>query len=106
MRGLRRDPLDGPDADGRGLDGPWQEAPSVARPLFPDLGPRKASHLVMIEWRCPRCVQVISADDTVQLVGEGMSHVDCRRPRDLSPEERALLFRYDPDALGADAAPR
>ncbi len=48
----------------------------------------------MIQWRCPRCVQVISADDTVLLVGDGMSHVDCRRPRDLSPEERALLFRY------------
>jgi hypothetical protein len=48
----------------------------------------------MIEWRCPRCAEVISADDTVQLLGEGMSHVDCRRPRDLGPEERALLFRY------------
>ena len=23
-----------------------------------------------------------------------MSHIDCRRPRDLSPEERALLYRY------------
>ena len=48
----------------------------------------------MIDWRCPRCVQVISADDTVQLVGDGMSHVDCLRPHDLGPEERALLFRY------------
>jgi hypothetical protein len=48
----------------------------------------------MIEWRCPRCAEVISADDTVQLVAHGVSHVDCRRPRDLGPEERALLFRY------------
>jgi hypothetical protein len=48
----------------------------------------------MIEWSCPRCVAVISADDTVQLVDGGMSHVDCQRPRDLSPDERALLFRY------------
>jgi hypothetical protein len=48
----------------------------------------------MIEWRCPRCVQVISADHIVQLVRDGMSHVDCRRPSDLNPEERALLFRY------------
>jgi hypothetical protein len=23
-----------------------------------------------------------------------MTHADCRRPRDLSPEERAILFRY------------
>jgi hypothetical protein len=48
----------------------------------------------MIEWRCPRCVQVISADDTVQLVPNGLSHIDCKRPRDLSSEDRALLFRY------------
>jgi hypothetical protein len=48
----------------------------------------------MIEWRCPRCVQVISADDTVELVPGGISHIDCKRPHDLSPEERALLFRY------------
>jgi hypothetical protein len=48
----------------------------------------------MIDWRCPRCEQVISADDTVQLVDSGMTHVDCLRPRDLGPEERALLFRY------------
>ena len=39
-------------------------------------------------------MQVISADDTVQLISDGMSHVDCLRPRDLGPEERALLFRY------------
>jgi hypothetical protein len=48
----------------------------------------------MIEWRCPRCEQVISANDTVQLVPNGLSHIDCHRPGDLSPEERALLFRY------------
>jgi hypothetical protein len=48
----------------------------------------------MSEWKCLRCLQVISAEDTVQLVAGGMSHIDCRRPRDLSPEERALLYRY------------
>ena len=48
----------------------------------------------MVEWRCPRCVQIISADETVQLVADGMSHIDCKRPRDLGPEERALFFRY------------
>jgi hypothetical protein len=48
----------------------------------------------MIDWKCPRCMQVISADDTVQLADGGMSHVDCQRPRDLSPDERTLLFRY------------
>jgi hypothetical protein len=48
----------------------------------------------MAEWKCPRCVQVISANDTIQLAPDGLSHVDCQRPRDLSPEERALLYRY------------
>jgi hypothetical protein len=48
----------------------------------------------MTEWKCPQCVQVISANDTVQLVPNGLSHIDCHRPRDLSSEERALLFRY------------
>jgi hypothetical protein len=48
----------------------------------------------MIDWKCPRCMQVISADDTVQLVDDGVAHVDCQRPRDPSPDERALLFRY------------
>src|SRR4030095_263605 len=60
---------------------------------------RSGVHLVggvgeMTYWKCPRCMEVISADDTVQFVPDGMSHVDCQRPRDLSPEERALLFLY------------
>jgi len=48
----------------------------------------------MAEAKCPRCLQVISPEDTIQLRGDVMAHIDCRRPRDLSPEERALLFRY------------
>jgi hypothetical protein len=43
---------------------------------------------------CTRCLQVISPEDTIQLTSRGMIHVNCRIPRDLSPEERALLFRF------------
>src|SRR5262245_50151812 len=48
----------------------------------------------MAEPKCPRCLQVISCEDTVQVRRGVMTHVDCHRPRDLSPEERAILFRY------------
>ncbi len=58
----------------------------------------------MAQWKCRRCVHPISADDTVLLLGDGMSHIDCRRPRDLSPEERALLFRYCSGHAAAECA--
>lgn len=44
--------------------------------------------------KCPRCLQVLSPDDTVAFETERIVHIDCARPRDLSPEERAILFRY------------
>lgn len=48
----------------------------------------------MAEPKCPRCLQAISFEDTIQLRRGVMTHVDCLRPRDLSPEERAILFRF------------
>ena len=36
----------------------------------------------------------MSSDDTIAFDGPQILHVDCRRPRDLSHEERALLFKY------------
>ena len=48
----------------------------------------------MTEPKCPRCTQVISPDDTVQLRSDRVVHLDCQRPHDLSREERILLFRY------------
>jgi len=44
--------------------------------------------------KCSRCLQLITADDTLAFEGHQILHLDCRRPRDLGPEERALLFRY------------
>ena len=43
---------------------------------------------------CTRCSRVIGPRDTIIFGAGGLSHVDCRRPRVLSTEERALLFRH------------
>src|SRR5262245_48873784 len=46
------------------------------------------------KWTCPQCSRMISPDDTF-VFGHGLlGHLDCRRPRVLSAEERSLLFLY------------
>jgi hypothetical protein len=43
---------------------------------------------------CPHCFRMISPEDTI-VFGYGLlGHLDCRRPRVLSAEERALLLIY------------
>jgi hypothetical protein len=55
----------------------------------------------------PRSGQSVSENDTVAFDGGRVAHLDCRRPRDLSHEERALLFKYCFDhAIGECAACR
>jgi len=54
--------------------------------------------------KCPLCDQVISPDDTVESIGYGMAHVDCQRPRSLSPEEHVLLYVYCWDHAVAQCA--
>src|SRR5438445_13296258 len=41
---------------------------------------------------CPQCSRTISPEDTI--VFGILGHLDCRRPRVLSAEERTLLFIY------------
>jgi hypothetical protein len=48
----------------------------------------------MAEPKCPRCEHTISPDATVHFNNGQILHLDCRRPRDLSQEERVLLFKY------------
>lgn len=48
----------------------------------------------MTQLQCHRCKQAILVDETISVDGDQMVHLDCRRPRDLSHEERALLFKY------------
>jgi hypothetical protein len=43
---------------------------------------------------CPRCGHVISSDDPLAFNDNLVFHLNCQRPRDRSPEERALIFRY------------
>ena len=43
---------------------------------------------------CPRCSQVLAPEDTIDRDAHGVVHLDCRRPRRLSFEERALLYQY------------
>jgi len=45
-------------------------------------------------WACTRCSRTIGPGDTITFGAGALCHVDCRRPRVLSTEERALLFLY------------
>ena len=44
--------------------------------------------------QCHRCSRPIAATDVVEPHNGGLSHVDCKRPQTLTPEERALIFVY------------
>src|SRR5262245_8678015 len=46
----------------------------------------------MAEPKCHRCLRELSLDDVVESDGARVIHIDCRRPRDLTRQERALLF--------------
>ena len=48
----------------------------------------------MAQPTCARCQQSVSVSDTLTFDGSEIFHLDCRRPRDLSHEERAPLFKY------------
>jgi hypothetical protein len=56
----------------------------------------------MAEPACPRCGQLMSSNDTVAFAGDQIVHLDCRRPRELNHEERALLFRFCWDHVVAE----
>lgn len=44
--------------------------------------------------KCAHCDREISPEQTFQVYGSQVAHLDCRKPRDLNNEERALLFTY------------
>jgi hypothetical protein len=46
------------------------------------------------EITCPLCSRPIAPDDTVVFGHGHLSHLDCRQPQALAPEERALLAVY------------
>jgi len=43
---------------------------------------------------CPQCSRAISLGDTILVRNGRPAHLDCRRPRMLTPDERAVLFSY------------
>lgn len=43
---------------------------------------------------CSRCSQPIALTDAIESNNGRLSHIDCRRPHMLTPEERALIFVY------------
>src|SRR6059058_5244726 len=53
---------------------------------------------------CPQCSLTISPEDTLVFRFGILGHLDCRRPRVLSAEERTLLFVYCRDHQIAECA--
>ena len=56
------------------------------------------------EPKCGRCKRPISVNDAFSFDGDHIAHLDCGRPRTVSPEERALLFRHCFDHAVAECA--
>jgi len=54
--------------------------------------------------KCPQCSQPISPEDTIVYGFGVLGHLDCRRPRVLSAEERTLLLMYCRDHPVAECA--
>lgn len=48
----------------------------------------------MNRFQCPRCSRWLASDETIAFDGHQIVHLDCHRPRDLTYEERALLFKF------------
>jgi hypothetical protein len=44
--------------------------------------------------KCSKCSQPIALTDIIEWQNGHLSHVDCKRPHVLTPEERALVFVY------------
>jgi hypothetical protein len=44
--------------------------------------------------KCAKCSQPIALTDIIESKNGHLSHVDCKRPHVLTPEERALVFVY------------
>jgi hypothetical protein len=47
-----------------------------------------------VQVQCPKCSQPIALTDIIESKNGHLSHVDCKRPQVLTPEERALVFLY------------
>ena len=48
----------------------------------------------MSQQTCSRCLRLVAPDESLVFDGDRICHLDCRRPRKLTYEERVLVFRY------------
>jgi hypothetical protein len=55
-----------------------------------------------VQVKCSKCGQRIWVTDNIESSSGGLSHVECARPRNLTPEERHLLFVYCSDHVVAE----
>src|SRR4030095_6834908 len=44
--------------------------------------------------QCTKCSEPIALSDVIESTNGHLSHIDCKRPHVLTPEERALVFVY------------
>jgi hypothetical protein len=58
-----------------------------------------------VQVKCWKCGQRIWVTDNVESSSSGLSHVECARPRNLTPEERHLLFVYCSEHVVAECLP-
>ena len=49
---------------------------------------------INMQVNCSKCSQPIALADIIKSAGGRLSHIDCKRPHVLTPEERALVFLY------------
>jgi hypothetical protein len=47
-----------------------------------------------VQIKCSKCGQLIAVTDIIESNNGHLSHIDCKRPQVLTPEERALVFVY------------
>jgi len=79
------------------LGAPWVTRAGVVPPGGRSVRPplhRGASMAEQQPATCPDCSRTISPDDTIVFGRSLLGHLDCRRPRVLSAEERILLIIY------------
>src|SRR5262249_10802111 len=85
--------------------GNWGSAAPSPRRVPPHLS-NLGGALMMDQQKpmCPQCSRIISPEDTF-VFGHGLlGHLDCRRPRVLSAEERTLLFLHCRDHKVAECS--
>src|SRR5262245_21331074 len=73
----------------------WGSAAPSPRRVPPHLSSPGALMMEQQKPTCPQCSRMISAEDTIVFGHGRLGHLDCRRPRVLSAEERRAVMARD-----------